>query len=327
MEGWKRIKQLLSEPTYRTRLAVFVLIGIVFTLLATMIPNPFWSGLLLEFAVVFDAVALIQFLWDFLGGDPMEIQIRDLRREITHMGEFVDSRLPNTLSDLGEGLTSLKHSMNLLADLIDGNIGIERIWPDRRSWQHDPREGLEEWERRICRARHVDIMSRTLVQYWLRTEDLRRSFFDNIAGGASVRILVYDPNSEIVKLTARDEADPGMGKEMRQEIESTLGRLAEDRDDLNESAKSNLQLRLTTDYMHLAQIIRADSLMLVGLYLSGKSGTPSPTIQLRGPQSTYFEKYVEQFEIMWARGNPVDDATFDGFLKEYSGVHPPPPED
>lgn len=309
MKVSERIKQLLSEPTYRTRLAVFVLLGGVFTLLAIVIPSPFWSNLLLEFAVVFDAVALIQFLWDFLGGDPMEVQIRRMR------------------NDLSEELTSLKHSMNLLADLIDGNIGIERIWPDRRSWRRDPSEGKEEWERRICQAKHIDIMSRTLWDSWMRPAEFRRGLFSNIARGASVRILIYDPDSTIVGLTAKDEKDPGMGAQIRVEIASTLFKLAQHRDELDESAKINLQVRLTTEYMHLAQIIRADNLMLVGIYLSGQSGTPSPTIQLRGPKSTYFEKYDKQFKIMWERGKAVDDARFRQILEEYSGVHPPPPED
>jgi hypothetical protein len=303
-------------------------LGIAIFLLSALLRSvsAFWSDLLLEFAVVFDAAALIQFLWDFLGGDPMEIRIRDIQGDIAHAKETIDSRLSNTLSDLNAELNSLKHSMHLLADLIDSNIGIERIWPDRRSWQLDSTDGIEEWEMRVCQAKHVDIMSRTLWQYWMRPEEFRQRLFSHIASGAVVRILIYDPDSKIVELTARDEGDPGMGGEMRQEIRSTLLRLAHHRDELDESAKSNLQVRLTTVYLHLAQIIRADSLMLVGIYLSGKSGTPSPTIQLRDPKSTYFDKYAKQFEIMWNRGKPIDETRFSQILKEYSGLHPPRPE-
>jgi len=47
--------------------------------------------------------------------------------------------------------------------------------------------------------------------------------------------------------------------------------------------------------------------MLVVTYLSGQTGGPSPTMQLRGPESTYFAKYERQFETMWDRGEPLGD--------------------
>ena len=295
MSRWTRFQQIFKQPAYRTRLAFFLVLGVAVFLLSCLLPPP-WSEVLLEFAVTFGAVGLLQLLWDFLGGDPLELQIKNVQQSIT-----------------------------VLSDLVDGNIGIERIWPDRRSWQLDSRDGVEEWEMRICQANYVDVMSRTLWQSWMRPERFRRKLFNHIAGGALVRILIYDPDAEIVKLTARDERDPGMGQEMQQEIRSSLLRLAQHWGELDGSAKNNLQIRLTTEYLHLAQIVRADNLMLVGIYLSGKTGTPSPTLQLRGPKSAYFDKYVEQFEIMWKRGKPIDEARFRQILKEYSGLHPPQP--
>jgi len=306
MSRLTQFRWIIQQPAYRVKLAFFLILGFTAVLLAVLLQShfPFWSQILKDFAVTFGAVGMLQLLWDFLGGEPMELRIKEVREEVA----------------------SIKSSITLLSDLIDGNVGIERIWPDRRSWQLDSRDGIKEWEMRVCQAKHVDIMSRTLWQSWMRPEEFRQRLFSHIASGALVRILIYDPDSQIVGLTAKDEGDPGMGEEMRQEIKSTLLRLAQHWEKLDESAKNNLQVRLTTEYLHLAQIIRADDLMLVGIYLSGKSGTPSPTMQLRGPKSTYFNKYVEQFELMWNRGKPIDDARFRQILKEYSGLHPPRPE-
>jgi hypothetical protein len=314
MKPYERIEQLLGEPTYRTKLAFFALLGGLITLLAVVIKHPFWSNVLLEFAVTFGAVALIQFLWDFLGGEPMELQIGEVQNEIVHVRQSVNAEI-----------ASLKQSMTLLADLIDGNIGIERIWPDRRTWQSDPADGLSAWQARVCQAANVAIMSMTLWNNWLHQEQFRKQLFANIAGGASVRILVYDPDSEVLHLRAKDERDPP--GQMQLEIKSTLLRLAETWDSLGESVKKNLKVRLTAQTLQYTQIIQADDQVLVAIYLSGKSGGPSPTMQLRGPESTWFLKYLEQFEIMWRRGRPLGDDEFRQILRTLEDIPIAPTED
>lgn len=332
MQVLERIRQLLRDPTYRTRLAFFGLLGIVVILLAIVIKDPFWSSVFSEFAVVFSAVALIEFLWDFLGGDPMEHRIQDVQGEVVHTRDYITSSLSNTVDSLDDELTSLKHSMNLLADLIDGNIGIERIWKDRRAWQRDSTHGLETWQTWVCQASEVDIMTNTLWNNWMHQEGFRKELFANIDAGASVRILLYDPESDILKQRAKDERDVALPigdtihYEMQQEIGSTLRWLAEHWVNFKESAKGNLELRLTHQSIQYVQLIRADDRMLVAIYLSGKSGGPSPTMQLRGPETAYFKKYADQFDTMWGRGRPVDDAEFEKMLDKYGGIQPPPPE-
>lgn len=324
MQARKRIKQLLGEPSYRIRLGFFSLLGTTVILLSILVKNAFWSNVFFEFAIVFIAVAMIDFLWDFLGGDPMEIQVQEVQAEITHTREHIDSQLSTTVDSLSEELVSLKHSMSLMTDLIEGNIGIERIWPDRRTWHYDDRDGSRQWQSRLCQADEVDIMSNTLWQSWMRPSEFRRALFENIAGGAQVRILIYAQDSKGLEFRARDEGDvPG---EMQHEIKSTLVRLAEQWEGLDVSVRDNLQVRLTTDYLHSAQIVRADNRMLLAIYLSGQSGGPSPTMQLRGPLSSYFVKYAEQFNIMWNRGKVVDDSHLQRILKENRGLPPPPPE-
>jgi hypothetical protein len=64
---------------------------------------------------------------------------------------------------------------------------------------------------------------------------------------------------------------------------------------------------LTSRSQHLAQVIRADDHILVAVYLSGKGGSPSPTFQVRGPETAYFRTYTEQIEILWERCRKVSD--------------------
>lgn len=310
-----RFRQLLGQPAYRTKLIFFLVLSVSVFLLAILLQSrfPFWSDVLLEFAVVFGAVGILQLTWEFLGGQPMELQIAEVKDEVRN----------------------IKSSMTLLSDLLDGNIGIERIWPDRGTWQHDPVDGLEVWHARVCQAKCVDMMSNTLWNYWMHEEGFRKRLFDRIAQGAHVRILIYDPDSDVLRLRARDERDVFFrlrdeGEvffEMQQEIISTLRGVAEIWKDLPMSAKGNLEVCLTNQTLHPAQIIRADERMVVGIYLSGKSGTPSPTMQLRGSDSSYFRKYEEQFESLWGQPKPLNDERFSRILQDYGRLPTPLVED
>jgi hypothetical protein len=187
------------------------------------------------------------------------------------------------------------------------NIGLERIWVNRREWEQNPVAGLASWKTRVCRARTVDIVSNTLWTRWFHDEAFRREFFANIAYGATVRILIYDPRSEVLRLRASDENDPGAGKQMRNEIESTLEVVVRDRAALDEAAKKRITVRLTNRHYHLAQIVRADEKMLVATYLSRKTGSAAPTFQLRGPETAYYSTYLEQIDSLWADGLEVSD--------------------
>jgi len=313
MSRWRRFRQTIQQPAYRIRLAFFLILGSTAVLLSVLIQSrsPFWSEVLLEFAVTFGAVGVLQLLWDFLGGEPMELRIEEVKDEVR----------------------SVQQSITLLSDLVDGNIGIERIWPDRQAWGEDPADGLRVWFARVCQANCVDIMSNTLWNNWMHRAEFRSRLFDNVAQGAHVRILIYDPDSDVLRLRAADEEDVFFViqcekvYEMQQEINSTLSRVAKEWSNLPVSSRTNLEVRLTTRTLHPVQMIRADERMLVIIYLSGKSGTPAPTLQLRGAESSYFQKYAEQFETLWERAKPFGDDQFKKILQEYRYLPAPPTED
>jgi hypothetical protein len=304
MSRWAKFRQTLEQPTYRTKLAFFLILGFTVVLLAVLLQSrsPFWSEILLQFAVTFIAVGVLQLLWDFLGGEPLELRIEEVKGEVRSIGQPIA----------------------VLSDLINGNIGIERIWPDRRAWRADLADGLSVWQARVCQARRVDIMSNTLWNNWMKQEEFRQRLFEHIAQGtAAVRILVYDPDADVLSLRARDEEELVVPGEMQIEIVNTLRRVVGELNGLPVSIRANLEVRLTHQTLHLAQVIRADERMLVANYLTGKSGGPSPTMQLRGSGSSYFRKYDEQFEILWRRARLLDDDRISQIVQKYGGLPTP----
>jgi hypothetical protein len=285
----ERIRVLLSVTTYRTRLVFFVVLGGLIFIASFFVVDQVLREILRGFSLTFIAVGAVDFVWDILGGDPMELQMtRDFGN--------VDAKLDN-----------IHRSMAVLSDIVDGNIGIERIWTSRREWEKDPDAGLAAWKERVCRARTIDFVSNTLYTKWLNDDGFRKDLFSNVTSGANVRILIYDPRSAVLKQRAFDELDPRKGGQMRNEIESTLEVVARDRSALDDAAQKRFHICLTDKHYHLAQIIRADEKMLVALYLTTKTGSSAPTLQLRGPATVFFSTYLKQIEELWADGLEVSD--------------------
>lgn len=214
--------------------------------------------------------------------------------------------ITGVLNDINSKLDSIHRSTLVLSDIVDRNIGLERIWPRRRAWTDDPGSaGMAAWKKRVCQAKTVDIVSNTLWTGWFNDADFRKDFFESLKRGNAANLLIYDPQAEVLRLRTGDEEQPS--GQMRDEIKWTLDRIAVGRKALDDTAKSHLQVRLTTRSYHLAQIIRADDYIVVAVYLSGKTGSPSPTFQLRGPGTEYFQTFSEQIKVLWERGRPVSE--------------------
>ncbi len=324
MDYRARIKFLFRLAGYRQRLFFFMVLGIAMFLASFLVLDPYGKDIVAQFAVVFMAVGLIDFVWDFLGGTPIELQMTralsdiDAKLDSVHGSVKVLSDIELQMTrDFGEvdsKLDSIHRSMTVLSDIVDGNIGIERIWPNRGVWELASVDGLAAWKERVCGAASVDMVSNTLYTRWFHGGAFRNELFGNLARGHTVHILIYDPLSEVSRLRAYHEQ--GVEGEMHSEIWSTLVSIARDRETLDDAAQRNLQVRLTTTFYHLAQIIRADDKMLITNYLAGKSGTPSPTFQLRGPDTEYFRTYQQQIETFWQGGREVNDDEFRQILAQ-----------
>lgn len=284
---FNRIGYLFKEPESRTKLLVFVLVGVVLSLSAILIQDPFWSDVLLQLAITFAAVALVQILWDFLGGDPLELKLEDQNR-----------------------------LLKLHVDLMDESIGIEQIWCRRSIWEADTKAGRETWHSWVSKADKVRILSNTFWNVWLKDPKFRAKFFRNLVSGAEIEVILYHPFFPALKLRAKDEesehqeADEEKGteiKEMQIEIYKSLSVFCNELKNLDPEIKKRFKLALTKDFLHFFQIIRADDRMLVALYLSGKGGSESPTLQLWGEDSELFKTYNSQFDTIWGRAKEIDE--------------------
>ncbi len=292
----KQIKNLWSIPSYRIRLLFFVVLGASAILGSLLTGNSYWQDMLSNFAVTFIAVGLIDFIWDLLGGEPME------------------EKMNSSFVEINNKIDSLNQTMGVVADLTNYQIGIERIWSTRREWERDAKDGLAIWKKRVCHADQVDIVSNTFYTRWANDEDFWRDLIDTLNRGTRVRLLIYNPVSELLQLRSENEDDTRVDglSQMKMEIYSTLEKIKKNRKKLNGDAERNFEVRLNSKLYQLAQIIRADRQILVALYLSKTGGSPSPTFQVAGPDSAYFKTYSQQFNILWENGEEMTDDDISG---------------
>lgn len=139
--------------------------------------------------------------------------------------------------------------------------------------------------------------------------------------GGILQLVMYKPEGPILKIRARDEGgerDPYREAHLKLEIQSSLLRLSELIHPLTVAERKRVEIRLTTNYMHFAQIVRVDNRMLVALYLSGKAGIPFPTFQLYGSEAIWFRTFLEQFSTTWSRADKFGDDELMALPKQVS---------
>lgn len=310
-----RIRHLSKQPANRTKYAVFVLFGLVLALFSLLISEPL-KTILIEFSVTFGAVTVIQILWEFLGGDPSEEKLEnyhsELEKGITVIGSDIQSRFEGIQSQLGvvndsiqsrfEGIQS---QLGVVNDLIQYDLGIEHIWPSRRAFKDESTMGIKWWRERIYASKEIAILSITLWTDWMQDHEFRKGLRNSVEKGAKVKLIVYEPGSDIQKWRAWAEEDPG--DEMVSEIDRTVHAIKNMRDRLQGDLKDNLEIRYTYEAHHFVQLFRCDDEMLIGFYLHGLDGLSSPTIYVRGKDKRFYKAYSDQFERLWRHGKPVGD--------------------
>jgi hypothetical protein len=295
----KQIRYLWAIPSYRVRLLFFVILGTAAIMGSLLIKNQYWQGILSNFAVTFTAVGLIDFLWDILGGEPME------------------ANMNNSFLEVNNKIDSINQSMGVISDLTNFQIGVERIWPTRREWEKDPKDGLAVWKRKVCQAQQVDIVSNTFYTRWANDDNFLNELCDALKRGIKFRLLLYNPESKLLKLRSENEDGAQIGKisEMKMEIHAALKKIIGNQKTPGIAFMKNFELRLNSKFYQMAQIVRADRQILVATYLSQKGGSNSPTLQISGPDTEYFKTYTEQFDFLWEAGEKITDGDLKKIIK------------
>ena len=259
---------------------IFALVGVILLLAAKVFQNDaFWSSFLLNLGIVVIAVTVVELLWKFVGGNP-----------------------------LLEAIKLLQISTSLLKD-IEGS-GIVRVHPKRQEWASN----LNNFLLYVASAREVDMMGNILRNNWTNNPD----FMENLKSRTQeeqckFRILLLDPNSDILEQRAKDEAIWNKDDEkekaykisydrMRTEIIASLYQFETVKRELNEKNSQYLEIKVVNQSNIYCNIIRADDKMIVAKYLLSVRGGGAPIIEIYGRDTSFYKIFSNEFESMWKRG-------------------------
>ncbi len=124
-------------------------------------------------------------------------------------------------------------------------------------------------------------------------------FVDTVRGkaaaGASIRILVGDPDSEAIRIRSREEGRPAIADRCRSSLEYLSIIFAD----------PGVQIRTHATTLY-ASVFRFDDAMLVSHHTYGSFASHSPVTHLRRvPGGQLFDFYARSFERVWPTGISV----------------------
>ena len=260
---------------------LFTILGGLLLSLAKVFQN-FWASLFFDLGIVVIAVVIVEFLWKFVGGDP-----------------------------LLKAIKVLQTSTSLLKDL-EGS-GIERIYSERKEWEPN----LNDFLQYVASAREVDMMGNVLRNNWMSNQKFIKILERRTQQKeCKFRILLLDPdeNTNILKQRSKDEAIWNWNDEkkeekakisydrMRTDIIESLSQLEMIKSELNEENSQYLEIKVVNQSNIYCNIIRADDMMTVAKYLLSVRGSRAPTLIIHGKDTSFYKMFSNEFENMWKRG-------------------------
>lgn len=229
------------------------------TLLEAQYPTTIWPDIAMNAGVVIGSIVLIDVLWGVVGGDPLQMQITELKQmaELSRTGEAAGL----------QSVAAYSSTLNVV------------------------------WLSAFTNARQsIDIAGHTLydiVEQAAFTALLRA----RAASGVRIRILINHPTNPAIEL-AIDPRHPNL-EAMHSQMRHTYDRFAELRDSLSSDLRGNLQVvALRWGVLHYS-IRRCDDMMSVVPYMYSRRTPESPAYLVVGRDKPLFMAYEQEFDALF----------------------------
>lgn len=249
---------------------VFAIIGVLVIIIAfllkpdTMTQDEFVYGVLLNIGFVILTIVIVNFLWFLLGGDPTEKMIEKSVSTLTLASDGFDSGLYRAFSSSSEFATASQW-VSLLKDTKE----------------------------------HVDMMGYSL-HILTRTTELQNKLINLANCNVQIRILIMDENNEHFSAGLNIEGISSMTLEsMKEEVRSCRQCIDYIMSNVKENKRKNINFKTISKGLTECQIIRTDDKIFITPYLYSKHTSDSPLFIARKQNGGYYDKYVEEFEMLW----------------------------
>lgn len=252
---------------WQVRIIIFV-VAIAFLLLALdwveIEERPlFYRDVIKDVGVVILGLVVVDFVWQLVGGDPVQNAMRTI-------ADTIDARFEATLRL--PGLMGRVQRLGL-EDLVERQDSLHINIPAR-----------------IDAASHAVDFSGWTLNMMRENAAVREALARAARRGVRVRILLPEvAGATWLKQTNQAELIEGMEAGCRQIVR-----------DLRPLAAEGAKIRLLKKYVIMGSVLRFDDWMQVTPYLVCRSTPQTPRLHLRGPDLPLFQAWLAEFEFGFA---------------------------
>jgi hypothetical protein len=246
-----------------------LLLGLSYALTVEGEKEEFFASALSQIAFVVLTVAILDFFWNLLGGEPIKKTLDDLRS-----------------------------SVNLLSD--SQSAGLMRIFSVSGRFG-----SFSDWMANLKSAqKNIDLMGYTL-HVWTRGENFSEEVIQLTKRGVNIRVQIMSENNSTLDslINAKQISTISFGA-VKEEIR-IMNKLLTDLEERTKANPGNLTFRPVSKGLIVNQICRFDGSMTVIPYLWSITASESPLFFIQGSDSELFRIYCNEFEKLWSLNEPT----------------------
>lgn len=249
---------------------IFTILGVLVIIISFLVKpdqvsnDEFLYVVLLNVGFVILTIVIVNFLWSLFGGDPIETMIH-----------------------------KSADTLKLVSDGFHG--GLYRAFLSSSDFAT-----AGEWASLLKKAKkQVDMMGYSL-QVWTRTAEFQNILTQLANKNVKVRIMIMDEqNANFSAGLNFDHLDSLSLESMKDEVRACTQCMGSILSHVNKNKKNNVKFVKIKRGLTECQIIRIDGQLYVTPYLYSKHTADSPLFVFREQKGGHFEKYMEEFDMLW----------------------------
>ncbi|HWQ97457.1 MAG TPA: hypothetical protein VN538_05110 [Clostridia bacterium] len=257
----------------RSRNIVLIIIAGLLLTVTYLIRDPlitlrvFVYDALINISFIILTLVILDIVWNLFGGEPIENLLLRLQTSINLVSDSYKTGLIRFFA-------------------VSGDYGSHKDWIEL-----------------LKKARkHIDLAGYTL-HIWTRSEDFNKVLINLIINGVTVRLMIMDPDNKFFEAGINvDQIKALSVDEVKAEIAVVTNYFNDIIDQLSKCShvRGSIELKRIEKGLITSQICRFDNFQMVTPYLFSVNTSQCPTFEISGGDSQLFQKYVREFESLWA---------------------------
>jgi hypothetical protein len=251
--------------------ALLVGVGTLFDRAALPVPGT----ICLHLGIVTLAVVLLDLVWLFCGGQPIDHEVRYLGEQILRLSKSID--------------------------VIESSqqVGLEAVYSKLGTFGKQ-----DDWVRLVNTAMsEVDLMGRSLFG-WTRAAEVPDTMIERvIKQGVRFRILLMSPANIWLDTLTEDRVN--LGRILIDKITVSIDFFIEVRSRLPEPLREMMQIRCFSDNPLYCGLVRIDDRLYVTQYLLSASSDNDPFYCVHGLDKEWPRTLKREFDEIWRDATPV----------------------